>query len=61
MKEKEIIKLASRANEDIGRKVEFKDLEEFATGIFSDYKNKVEEFLGVKIPENIEFKISRTN
>ena len=54
--EKEIIKLASRANEDIGRKVEFKDLEEIATGIFSDYKNKVEEFLGVKVPENIELK-----
>ncbi len=54
--EKEIIKLASRANEDIGQKVEFKDLEEIATGIFSDYKNKVEEFLGVKIPENIELK-----
>ena len=54
--EKEIIKLASRANEEIGRKVEFKDLEEIATGIFSDYKNKVEEFLGVKIPENIELK-----
>ena len=54
--EKEIIKLASRANEDIGRKVEFKDLEEIATDIFSDYKNKVEEFLGVKIPENIELK-----
>ena len=52
--EKEIIKLASRANEDIGRKVEFKDLEDIATGIFSDYKNKVEEFLGVKIPKNIE-------
>ena len=54
--EKEIIKLASRANEDIGRKVEFKYLEDIATGIFSDYKNKVEEFLGVKIPENIELK-----
>ena len=54
--EKEIIKLASRANEDIGQKVEFKDLEEIATGIFSNYKNKVEEFLGVKIPENIELK-----
>ena len=54
--EKEIIKLASRANEDISRKVEFKDLEDIATGIFSDYKNKVEEFLGVKIPKNIELK-----
>jgi len=54
--EKEIIKLASRANEEIGQKVEFKDLKDIATGIFSDYKNKVEEFLGVKIPENIELK-----
>jgi len=54
--EKEIIKLASRANDDIGRKVEFKDLEDIATNIFSEYKNKVEEFLGVKIPENIELK-----
>ncbi|MBC8251067.1 MAG: hypothetical protein H8E89_05725 [Candidatus Nitrosopelagicus sp.] len=54
--EKEIIKLASRANEDISRKVEFKDLEDIATGIFSDYKNKVEEFLGVKIPKNVELK-----
>ena len=54
--EKEIIKLASRASDDIGQKVEFKDLEEIATDIFSDYKNKVEEFLGVKIPENIELK-----
>ena len=52
--EKEIIKLASRANDDIGRKVKFKDLEDIATDIFSEYKNKVEEFLGVKIPENIK-------
>ena len=55
--EKEIIKLASRANEDIGRKVEFKDLEEIATGIFSDYKSKVEEFSGSKkFQKNIELK-----
>ena len=54
--EKEIIKLASRAKDDINRKVEFKNLEDIATGIFSDYKNKVEEFLGVKVPENIELK-----
>ena len=52
--EKEIIKLASRANDDIGQKVKFKDLEDIATDIFSEYKNKVEEFLGVKIPENIK-------
>jgi len=54
--EKEIIKLASRAKEDINRKVEFKNLEDIATSILSDYKKKVEEFLGVKVPENIELK-----
>jgi hypothetical protein len=52
--EKEIIKLASRAKDDINRKVEFKNLEDIATSVLSDYKNKVEEFLGVKIPEDIK-------
>ena len=54
--EKEIIKLASRAKEDLRGKVEFNSLENIATDIFSTYKNKVEEFLGVKIPENMELK-----
>ena len=54
--EKEIIKLASRANDDIGQKVEFNDLEDIAKDVFANYKSKVEEFLGVKIPENIELK-----
>ncbi|MDC1057428.1 hypothetical protein OAP90_01745 [Nitrosopumilus sp.] len=54
--EKEIIKLASRANDDIGQKAEFKNLEDIATNIFLEYKEKVEEFLGIKIPENIELK-----
>ena len=54
--EKEIIKLASRAKEDLKGKVEFSSLENIATDIFSTYKNKVEEFLGVKIPENMELK-----
>ena len=54
--EKEIIKLASRANDDIGQKVEFNDLEGIATEVFSNYKTKVEEFLGVKVPENIDLK-----
>ncbi len=39
--EKEIIKLASRANDDIGQKVEFKNLEDIAADIFSNYKEKV--------------------
>ena len=54
--EKEIIKLASRAKEDLKGKVEFNSLENIATDVFSTYKNKVEEFLGVKIPENMELK-----
>ncbi len=54
--EKEIIKLASRAKEDLKGKVEFNNLESIATDVFSTFKNKVEEFLDVKIPENIEFK-----
>ncbi|MDC0883792.1 hypothetical protein PL987_01730 [Nitrosopumilus sp.] len=54
--EKEIIKLASRANDDIGQKAEFDKLEDIATNVFSEYRVKVEEFLGIKIPENIELK-----
>ena len=54
--EKEIIKLASRAKEDLKGKVEFNNLESIAADVFSKYKNKVEEFLDVKIPENIELK-----
>ena len=54
--EKEIIKLASRANEDIGQKAEFKNLEDIATNIFSEYKEKVEGFLGIEIPKNIKLK-----
>ena len=54
--EKEIIKLASTAKEDLKGKAEFNNLESIATEIFSNYKNKVEEFLDVKIPENIELK-----
>ncbi len=54
--EKEIIKLASTAKEDLKGKAEFNSLENIATEIYFTYKNKVEEFLGVKIPENIELK-----
>ena len=54
--EKEIIKLASRANDDIGQKVKFDALEGIATEVFSNYKSKVEEFLGVKVPEDINLK-----
>ena len=54
--EKEIAELAVKAKEDIGRKVEFKGLEEMANEILPDFKNKVEEFLGMKIPGEIQIK-----
>ena len=51
--EKEIAELAVKAKEDIGRKVQFKELEEIAKEILPDFKNKVEEFLGIKISDEI--------
>jgi len=54
--EKEIIELATKAREDISGKVQFKELEEIAKEIIPIYKNKIEEFLGIKVPEKIELK-----
>ena len=54
--EKEIIELATRARDDIANKVQFKELDDIATEILPDFKNKVEEFVGIKIPENISLK-----
>ena len=54
--EKEIIGLAVKAKEDIANKVQFKELDEIANSILPDFKDKVEEFLGVKVPENIVLK-----
>ena len=51
--EKEITELAVKAREDIRDKVQFKELDEIANTALPDFKNKVEEFLGIKIPENI--------
>jgi hypothetical protein len=54
--EKEIIGLATKARDNIAGKVEFKKLEDIANEIFPILKSKAEEFLGVKVPENIELK-----
>jgi len=54
--EKEIVELATKARDDIANKVQFKELEDIATEILPDFKNKVEEFVGIKIPENISLK-----
>ena len=54
--EKEIIELATKAREDISGKVQFKELEEIAKEVIPIYKNKIEEFLGIKVPEKIELR-----
>ena len=54
--EKEITELAIKAKDGIAGKVQFKELEDIANEIFPVYKQKVEEFLGIKIPENIDLK-----
>jgi len=55
-KEKEITQLAIKAKEDIAGKVQFRGLEEIAKEIIPEFKEKVEDFLGVKVPENLELK-----
>ena len=55
--EKEIIELAIKAKDDIANKVQFKEIDEIANKILPDFKNRVEEFLGVKVPEDISLKI----
>lgn len=52
--EKEIAELAVKAKEDLARKVQFKELEEIAREVFPIYRRKVEKFLDVKVPENIQ-------
>ncbi len=54
--EKEIIELAVKAQDDIARKVEFKKLEDISNEIIPDFKEKINEFLGIKVPENIQLK-----
>ncbi|MCV0431110.1 hypothetical protein [Nitrosopumilus sp.] len=54
--EKEIIELAVKAKEDISNKVQFKELDEIANSVFPNFKDKVEGFLGVKVPDNIVLK-----
>ena len=54
--EKEIAELATKAKEDISGKVQFKELEEIAKEVIPIFRDKIEEFLGIKVPENIELK-----
>ncbi|MGH1522192.1 MAG: hypothetical protein ACRBB2_07540 [Nitrosopumilus sp.] len=54
--EKEIAELAIRAKEELSGKVQFKEIDEIATEIFPEFKNKVEEFLGVRVSDNLQLK-----
>jgi hypothetical protein len=54
--EKEIIELASKARDDIIGKVEFKKLEDIANEVIPEFRGKIEEFLGIKVPDNIQLK-----
>ena len=44
--EKEITNLAIKANEDLGDKVQFQPLEDISQEVFSEFKEKTEQFLG---------------
>lgn len=54
--EKEIMQLAINARDDIARKVEFKELEDIANEIFPEFKEKVQDFLGVKVADDLQLK-----
>jgi hypothetical protein len=54
--EKEIADLAVKAKDDIANKVQFKELEEIANQVLPDFKNKIEDFLGIKVSNNIVLK-----
>ena len=54
--EKEISELAIKAREDLSGKIEFKKLEEITNEIYLSFKEKVEKFLDLKIPDKIQLK-----
>ncbi len=54
--EREIAELAVKANDDIVEKVQFEKLEDIAKEVFPIFKDKVEEFLGIKVSDNIKLK-----
>ncbi|MDH3735812.1 MAG: hypothetical protein OEQ94_02185, partial [Nitrosopumilus sp.] len=51
--EKEIAKLAVKAKEDLADKVQFKELEDISREVFPIFKERVERFLGIKVPNNL--------
>ena len=54
--EKEITELAIKANEGLEGNVKFQDLENITKEIFPKFKEHVEEFLGIKVSDNLQIK-----
>ncbi len=54
--EKEIAELAIKAKEGLAGKVQFEELEDISKEIFQIFKDKVEDYLGVKVPDNLQLK-----
>ena len=52
--EREISHLADKAKDDLSFKVKFEELEKIAQKVFPTLKKKVEEFLGVKISDDLK-------
>ncbi|MFB5621113.1 MAG: hypothetical protein ACE5RC_08305, partial [Nitrosopumilus sp.] len=52
--EKEITELALKAKEDLADKIQFKELEDIAKEVFLVFKDKVEDFLGVKVSNDLK-------
>jgi len=54
--EKEISELSIKAKDDLAGKIEFKKLEDIANEVFSIYKNRIEEFLDIKVSNDLQIK-----
>ncbi|MCI4432402.1 MAG: hypothetical protein JHC41_02165, partial [Nitrosopumilus sp.] len=54
--EKEIFQLADKAKDDLSLKIKFDDLEKISNDVFPMLKKKVEEFVGIKISDNLKMK-----
>jgi hypothetical protein len=52
--EKEIARLADRAKDDFSFKVKFDDIEKITQEVFPILKEKVEEFLGIRVSDNLK-------
>lgn len=51
--EREISQLADKAKDDFSSKIKFNDLEKISEDVFHTLKKKVEEFVGIKLSDNL--------